>query len=166
MDRRGFVFGAAALAAANLSAAAPAKADPAFKRLIPLLVDLPGWTGAKPDGMTMEMGEGAMTTAGRKYSKAAATIDVAIVTGPSAAGALAPIVSGMKVETSDGHALAGEIDGFKVMKTYTNSSKSGALMVALGKAAVMTFSYSALGEDDAVALARKLDWKALAAAAE
>jgi hypothetical protein len=164
MDRRYFVFGAAALAPAYLSGLAPANAEPAFKRLLPLLGDLPGWTGEKPDGMTMDVGEGAMTTAERKYSKGDATLDVAVVTGPSAAGALGPINSGMKVETSDGHMLPGVIDGFKVLKTYNNNDKSGALMVALDKAVVLTFGYSGVGEDEAVGLARKLNWKALAAA--
>jgi hypothetical protein len=31
------------------------RADQAFQRFLPLLVDLDGWQGKKPDGMSMEM---------------------------------------------------------------------------------------------------------------
>ena len=160
MDRRIFILGVPLLA----MGVAPARADPAFKRLLPLLVDLPGFTGAKADGMTMEMGDGAMTTVGRKYTKGAASVDIAVVSGQAAVGALAPITSGMKIETTDGHMIPDTIDGFRAMRTYNNKEQSGALIVALAKDAVMTFGYRNLSEDDAVALARKLDWKALAAA--
>jgi hypothetical protein len=156
------LFGAAAL----LLAAAPAAADPAFKRLVPLLVDLPGFTGQKPDGMTMEMGEGALTTASRKYAKPPATIDVVVTAGAMAAGAMAPLMSGMKYETTEGHMIPAEIAGFKVLKTWNESEKSGALLVALDKASMLTFSYRGIAEDEAVGLAQKLDWKGLAAAAK
>ena len=58
--RRDLVLGLAAL---GLSAT-PAFAEPAFKKLLPFLIDLPGWQGAKPDGMTM---------ATRRYQKASAS---------------------------------------------------------------------------------------------
>ena len=162
MFRKAFLFGAAAL----LLAVAPAAADPAFKRLIPLLIDLPGWEGAKPDGMTMETGEGAMTTARRKYTKSPAMIDVAVISGPMAAGAMTPILSGMKYETTEGHMIPTEIGGLRALKAWNEKDKSGALLGALDQAAVMTFSYRAISEDEAVALAQKLDWRGLAAAAK
>jgi hypothetical protein len=83
-----------------------------------------------------------------------------------AQGVLAGVAAGMKIETSAGHMISGEIDGFRVVKSYNDNDKSGALIVALGKQAALTFSYRNLPEDDAVALARKLDWKALAAAGQ
>jgi hypothetical protein len=43
---------------------------------------------------------------------------------------------------------------------------SGALMVALGKEAVFTFSYDAISEDEALALAEKFDWKAIQTATQ
>ena len=43
--------------AAIPSLASSAAADRAFKLLMPLLVDLPGRTGEKADGMTMETGQ-------------------------------------------------------------------------------------------------------------
>jgi hypothetical protein len=161
MDRRS-IF-AAALA---LVLAAPAAAETSFKRLTPLLVDLPGYEAGKADGMTISAGEGVMTTANRSYAKDPASVEVAVVCGPMAAGALASVQTGLRIETAEGHMFAGDIDGFRVMKTYNNGDKSGALVVGLAKDAVMTVSYHDLAEDDAVALARKFDWKALAAAAQ
>ena len=85
--------------------------------------------------------------------------------GQTAVGALAPMVTGMNINTKDGHMLTDTIGGMKVLKTYTTAQKAGALVVALDKDAMLSFSYSGLGEDEAVALAQKFDWKAIQAAA-
>ena len=74
--------------------------------------------------------------------------------------------SGMNINTSEGHMLTDTIGGLKVLKTYTTAQKSGALLVALDKDAMFSFSYDALAEDEAIALAQKFDWKALQAAAK
>ena len=154
------------LALPVLWAAAPARADQAFQRLIPLLVDLDGWQGKKPDGMSMEMPNGSMTTATRAYEKGSSKASAAITTGLAASGALAPIQSGMNLTTSEGHMVTDTMQGMKVMKTYTTAQKSGALMVALDKDALFSFSYSGLSEEEALALAQKFDWKAIQAAAK
>lgn len=145
---------------------ASARAEPAFQRLTPLLIDLDGWQGKKADGMSMDMPNGSMTTATREYQKGSAKANVSIVVGQTAVGALAPMVSGMNLKTSDGHMLTDTVQGMKVLKTYTTAQKSGALVVALDKDAMFSFSYSGLPEDDAVALAQKFDWKAIQAAAK
>jgi len=143
-----------------------ARADQAFQRLIPLLVDLDGWQGKKPDGMSMEMPNGSMTTATREYQKGPLKANAAVTTGLAAAGALAPIQSGMNLTTSEGHMVTDTMQGMKVMKTYTTAQKSGALLVALDKDAMFSFSYTGLAEDEALALAQKFDWKAIQAAAK
>jgi hypothetical protein len=154
------------LALPGLWAAAPAWADQAFQRLIPLLVELDGWQGKKPDGMSMEMPNGSMTTATRAYEKGSSKASAAVTTGLAASGALAPIQSGMNLTTTEGHMVTDTMQGMKVMKTYTTAQKSGALMVALDKDAMFTFSYSGLSEEEALALAQKFDWKAIQAAAK
>jgi hypothetical protein len=143
-----------------------ASADQAFQRLMPLLVDLDGWQGKKPDGMSMEMPGGGMTTATREYQKGSAKANAAVMTGQAASGALAPLASGMKINTSEGHMLTDTINGMQVLKTYTTAQKSGALLVALDKDAMFSFSYSGMPEDEALALAQKFDWKAIQAAAK
>ena len=143
-----------------------AHAEPAFQRLTPLLIDLDGWQGKKADGMSMDMPNGSMTTATREYQKGSAKANVSVVVGQTAVGALAPMVTGMNINTSEGHMLTDTISGMKVLKTYTTAQKSGALLVALDKDAMFSFSYSGLGEDEAIALAQKFDWKAIQAASK
>jgi hypothetical protein len=81
------------------------RADQAFQRFLPLLVDLQGWEGKKPDGMSMEMSNMSMTTANRDYQKGAAQVHASVMIGQSAAGALAPLQSAMNVQTSEGHMI-------------------------------------------------------------
>ena len=143
-----------------------ARAEPAFQRLTPLLIDLDGWQGKKADGMSMDVAGGSMTTASREYQKGSAKANATVMTGQAAIGALAPLVSGMKINTSEGHMLTDTINGMQVLKTYTTAQKSGALVVALDKDAMFSFSYSGLPEDEALALAQKFDWKAIQASAQ
>src|ERR1700722_8562190 len=141
------------LALPVLWSAAPARADQAFQRLMPLLVDLDGWQGKKPDGMSMEMPNGSMTTATREYQKGPGGGDASVMVGQVPAGALAPMQAGMNITTSEGHMLSGNMHGMQVLKSYTPAQKSGALLVALDKEAMFSLSYNGLSEDEALALA-------------
>ena len=143
-----------------------ARADQAFQRFLPLLVDLDGWQGKKADGMSMAMSNVSMTTANRDYQRGPAQAHASVMVGQTAAGALAPINSGMNVTTSDGHMITATMHGMPVLKSYTTAQKSGALMVALDKDAMFSFAYTGISEDEALALAEKFDWKAIQAAAQ
>lgn len=156
----------AGLVAAGLLHPVVACADQAFARFLPLLVDLDGWQGNKPDGMSMEMPGNSMTSAKRDYKRGAAQLQVTVLTGPAATGALAPTKTAMKVETSEGHMITTTLNGFPATKTYNIPQKSGALLIALGPSALLTVSYNGLSEDDALALANKFDWKAIQAATQ
>jgi hypothetical protein len=145
---------------------ASARAEPAFQRLTPLLIDLDGWQGKKPDGMSMDMPNGSMTTATREYDKGPARLHASVVVGQMAIGALTPLVTGMNINTSEGHMLTDTLHGMKVLKSYTTAQKSGALLVALDKDAMFSLSYNGMSEDEALALAEKFDWKAIQAAAK
>jgi hypothetical protein len=162
-DRRRAVFVVSAgLIASWLLQPIAAFADQAFQRFLPLFVDLDGWQGKKPDGMTMETPGNAMTTAARDYTRGTSQLHAAVVTGAAAAGAMA---AGMTYETTEGHMITATVNGFRVMKTYNTAQKSGAFMVALGPTALMTVSYNGMTEDEALPLAQKFDWKAFQAAA-
>src|SRR6201999_1823401 len=100
-----------------------------------------GWQGKKADGMSMDMPNGSMTTATREYQKGPAKANASVVVGSAAVGALAPMVTGMNINTSEGHMLTDTIGGLKVLKTYTTAQKSGALLVALDKDAMFSLSY-------------------------
>ncbi len=140
IDRRVFI----AVALAALAAASPlssARADPAFKRFLPLLIDIDGWQGKKPDGMSMDMGESSMTTATRDYQRGPAQLHASVVIGAAAAGALGATMAGMNIETSDGHMITSMINGLKATRTYNSKDKSGAVLVALGESALLSVSY-------------------------
>jgi hypothetical protein len=165
MISRHFAFGVA-LAALSTVCLSAALAAPAFQRFIPLLIELDGWHGKKPDGMSMEMPNNSMTTAARDYDRGTAKLHAGVVVGQAAAGALAPTRSAMNVETADGHMITSTINGLSVTKTYNIKSKSGAILIALGPSALLSFSYSGMTEDEALQLAQKFDWKAIQAAAQ
>jgi hypothetical protein len=154
------------LALSVLWAISPVRAEPAFQRLTPLLIDIDGWQGKKPDGMSMDMLNGSMTTATREYDKGPARLHASVVVGQMAIGALTPLVTGMNINTSEGHMLTDTLHGMKVIESYTTAQKSGALLVALDKDAMFGLPYNGMSEDEALALAEKFDWKAIQAAAK
>jgi hypothetical protein len=160
MTSRRNIFRVVALAATVLLAA-PAGAEPQFKSLVPLLVDLNGWTGGKPDGMSMDMGSAKMTTALRKYEKDDASVEASVVMGSPAQAALASISAGINVETMDGHIAKVELKGLPALKTFNTSDSSGTILVALGDQAMFSLNYHGIAEDEAVALAQSFDWKAM-----
>jgi hypothetical protein len=160
IDRRHAIrLALAALPAAWLPQAA--RAQQSFQRFVPLLIDLPGWKGNKPDGMAMEMAGAGMITATRGYERGEARLNASLLTGMAAQAALAATGAGIKIETADMHIITSTMDGFQVTKTYAASNKAGAMMVALGPAAVFTLTFTGIAEDEALGLARKFDWKAM-----
>jgi hypothetical protein len=159
--RRAIRLALAVLPAAWLPQAA--RAQQSFQRFNPFLVDLPGLKGNKPEGMAMELAGSNMITATRSYERGATHLNASILTGVAAQGALAATSAGIKIETAEMHVNTSTIDGMQVTKTYTVSAKSGAILVALGPAAVFTLAFTGIDEDEAVGLAKKFDWKAMQA---
>ena len=165
IDRRHLVR--MALAAALLTSAALlppnfARAEEGgYQRFVPLLVEQSGWEGSKPEGMTMEVSGASMVTASRNYQRGESHFDAQIVTGPAAQVALAATSADMKIENSDGRMVSDAIDGFRVMRTYTFSDKSGGIVVALGERAVFSLSFSGIDDVEALAIAKRFDWKAM-----
>ena len=167
IDRRCVVGSVLAfLSAGALLHSGAALADQAFRRYLPLFIDIDGWKGGKPDGVTMEMADNSMTTAKRDYTRGPSQLHASVVTGPAAVGALAMTKAGMNVETSDGHMISTTMNGFAVSKTYNVPQKSGALLIALGPAALFGVSYNGMSEDEALPLAQRFDWKAFQAASQ
>jgi hypothetical protein len=163
IDRRAAIrFTLAALPAAWL-AVSPARAQD-FLKFTPFLVDLPGWTGAKADGMAMQMPGASMITATREYKKGNSTLSAQIISGAAAQGMLAPVQSGLKLETAEMHMSTATVDGLTVMRTFQVADKSGAILVALGPSALLNLSFTGVAEDEAFGLAKRFDWKAIQAA--
>jgi hypothetical protein len=114
----------------------------------------------------MQMSDTSMTTATRDYERGAAKVHAIIMVGQSAEGALAPLQSGMNLQTPEGHMVTSTLRGMPVLKAFNTKDKSGNLMVGLDKNAMFNFAYEGLAEEEALALADKFDWKALQAAAQ
>jgi hypothetical protein len=164
--RRAICLALVAVAIACPLGLSSVRAQQAFQRFLPLLVDLNGWQGKKPDGMSMEMSNASMTTATRDYQRGIAQLHAGVVIGQAAAAALAPSQAGMNIQTAEGHMITSTIRGLSVMKTFNIQQKSGAIMVALAANALFSLSYNGITEDEALSLADKFDWKAMQAAAQ
>ena len=161
IDRRAAIRAAvAALPAAWLALSSPAGAQD-FQKFTPFLVDLPGWTGAKADGMAMQMPGANMITATRTYKRGNAKLDAQIISGAAAQGALGMIQSGMKVETADMRMSTSPVDGFTVLRTFQTKDSSGSVIVALGTNAIFNLTFNGIAEDEAFGLAKRFDWKAI-----
>ena len=149
--------------AAWLVLASTAQAQ-AFQRFTPLLIDLPGWQGGKPDGIAMEIPGSSMITASREYKRGDARLNAQVLTGAQAQGAAAAAATGLKVETSEARMSTSTIDGLPVTRTYTFKDKSGAIMVILGPSAVFMVTFNGVAEDEGLKLAQQFNWKAIQAA--
>lgn len=141
-------------------------ADQAFQRFFPLLVNLDGWQGKKPDGISMEMPGNSMITATREYQRGPARFHAQVLVGAAAKGALAVAQTGMKIETSDGRMSTSPIDGFQVTRTFNFKDKSGAILIALVSNSVFSVSFNGIADDEALGIAKKFDWKAIQTAAK
>jgi len=162
--RRVLLLAFVVIPSAWLALSTAALAEQAFARFVPFLVDLDGWKGDKPEGMAMEMTGSNMITATRQYRRDAATAHAQIIIGAAAQGALAATKTGMNIETSDGRMNTSPIDGFTVTRTYTFKQKSGAILVALSDSALFSLSFTGIADDEALALAKKFNWKSIQAA--
>jgi hypothetical protein len=161
--RRAICFALAALTAAWLLQSSPAHAEQAFQRFFPFLIDLDGWQGKKPDGVSMEMPGNSMITAVREYQRGTARFHAQVLVGAAAKGALAATQTGMNIETSEGRMNTSTIDGMTVTRTFNFKDKSGAILVALGTSGLFSMSFNGIPDDEALMLAKKFDWKAIQA---
>jgi hypothetical protein len=162
--RRACLVALAALPLSALFLSQPASAEQAFQRFFPFFIEIDGWEGKKPDGLSMDMPGNSMITATREYRRGPAQFTAQIIIGPVAKGVLATVGQGLNVETPDGRIKSSTIDGRKVMQTFTIKDKSGAVMVALDDSRVFSLSFKGVEGDEAMALAQKFDWKAITAA--
>ena len=149
----------AALPAAWLALSSAQAQD--FQKFVPFLVDLPGWTGAKADGMAMQMPGMSMITATRDYTRGSSKLTASVISGSTAQGMLAAVQSGVKIETAELHISTTTVDGVTVARTFNVPEKSGSVLVQLGPNALFSLSFTALPEDEAFTLARRFDWKAI-----
>lgn len=141
-----------------------AQAQQAFQRFFPLLIDLPGWEGNKPDGIAMEVPNSRMISATREYQRGEARLNAQVLIGAAAEGAVAAASSGLKIETSEARMSTSTIDGMQVTRSYMINDKSGAVIVAVGPSAVFMLSFDGITDEEGLTLAKRFNWKAIQAA--
>src|ERR1700677_2374874 len=95
--RLSFCFGLVGLSAGWLLQSSKARAQQAFQRYFPFLVDPDGSQGKKTDGSSMEMPATSMITATREYQRGTARLHAQILFGAAALGALAITKTGMNI---------------------------------------------------------------------
>src|SRR5262249_55313549 len=141
IDRRAAIGLAPAALAAAVLAPGPAPAQD-FQKYVPFLVDLPGWTGKKADGMAMQMPGMSVITATRDYARGNPKLTASILYGSVAQGMLGAVQSGMKIETAEMRASTATVDGLTVARTFSVPEKSGAVLVALGQSALFSLAFT------------------------
>ena len=145
------------------AATAAAAAEESVEALIALLVDLPGWQAEEGDGADMRANGARWVAANRTYAKGDRTIDVGVYVG--AGGGPATPVSGMRIEMRGQRFATEFIAGFQVSTFHNRDEGAGAIFVQLvpgDRAAFMAFGFEGLAPDEALALARRFDWAAIA----
>jgi hypothetical protein len=159
LQRRGFLAAVALLAPMR-----PADAQ-AYRSLMPLLIDLPGWTGAPPEGVDLTPQGVAAVTASREYERGDAELNAMIGIGPTFAPFQA--LGSFQVQTQDHAMRSRTIDGFRVFTTSIAPARAGTVMVAVDPASTrpngFMLQYEGVSTDQAVALARRFDWRAMQA---
>lgn len=159
LPRRGVVA-----AIALLVPVAGARAQ-AYRGLLPLLIDLPGWTGAPPEGVDLTPQGVAAVSASREYERGDAELTALIGVGPTFAPFQA--LGSFQVQTPDHAMRSRTIDGFRVFTTSIAPARAGSVMVAVDPSSTrptgFMLQYEGISTDQAVALARRFDWRTMQA---
>jgi hypothetical protein len=134
------------------------RAQQTHERLTPFLIDLPGWTGLPPVSAARETKDGQAITASRSYLRGDARFLAGITSGTAA---LVAGKSSVTITTSKSPSTATTIDGFQV--TTTSTPGLVVIGVTLGPDAVFSLHFNDVSDDEAMAIARKFDWKGIQA---
>ncbi|WP_457596904.1 hypothetical protein [Hydrogenimonas sp.] len=138
---------------------------PDYKTLCHDLPDLSGWQADECEGMKMTNPMfGEVVSASRSYTKGDATLQVMVVSGMQAMMMWGPYQSGTTIETDEGFMKLETIDGFPVGISYDKASHSGGIVVQIAPNAVLGIDFQNMGWQEALELAKKMDWQGLKAA--
>jgi len=145
-------------------AVAPTRAQD-VQKLLALLVDLPGWTGEQ--ALDVVVG-GRFFAALRTYKRGDAMLQVnfsrfeaEIPPGDLQSFHYPP---GTNYAIAERHLMASTVNGFYTLRDFYSQSKEGKVMVELRRDLFFALISNGVPEREAVALARRFDWKAIEAA--
>ena len=128
--------------------------------LTPLLINLKGWTSEPAQGMNMDMNGMKMINAVREYHRGNADVTATIMIGNSmmTQGQMQQV----NAETSKARMTTRKINGFNVYTHYDKPSRSGSVLIFIGKAAtdqsIFIISYEGLTEKEGLEFAKKFSW--------
>lgn len=141
-----------------------------YDALKPLLGDVADWTGEAAEGSSMNMEGVTLVTANRHYQNGEArSLDVQLSLMPGAMAAPIQATMNMNMETDEAVVTTSTIDGFVVHHNHEKAQNSGDVVVILGgddkRTAMFTMSYTGINAQEALAMAKRFDWKKMQAAA-
>jgi hypothetical protein len=133
------------------------RAQQAYQRFIPFLMDLPGWTGLQPQGTEKETKGGRAITVSRFYQRGDARFNVSIISGTAA------LATGSRfyINIRGIHESTSTIDGFQVTTKSTPIFVS--IAITLGSDETFSLLFNGVSEDEAMSIAQKFDWKGIRA---
>jgi hypothetical protein len=146
------------LAAFAWLAVSPTRAQD-VQKLLPLLVDLRGWTGEDAQGVVF----GSSTIGAlRTYKRGDAMVEANFL---RIAGEMPPSnPPGMNYADDWRHFVSSTVNGFDTWREFYPKNKQGQIFVKLRGNAFFALKFEGLAEDEAFSLARRFDWNAIAAA--
>lgn len=140
-----------------------------YDALKPLLGDVADWTGEAAEGSSMNMEGVTLITANRHYQRGEErSLDAQLSLMPGAMAAPIQATMNMNMETDEAAINTSTIDGFLVHHNHEKAQNSGDVVVILGgndkRNAMFTMSYTGINAQEAMALAKRFDWKKMQAA--
>lgn len=139
-------------------------AQEGYQRFIPLLIDLPGWTGTQPAGTDEDRNGVRVISATRGYTRDEARLNVSLslVDAGRDKPSVRIVVTRSSPSPDRPSTRRSTIDGFdQVMTTYSPSVVW--IVVGLKPGATLGFGFTNVSEDEALAIAQKFDWKGMRA---
>lgn len=135
-----------------------------YDALKPLLGDVSDWTAEAAEGSSMNMEGVTLVTANRHYQRGEErSLDAQLSLMPG--GMAAPIQASMNMnmETDEAVVSSSTIDGFLVHHNHEKAQNSGDVVVILGgndkRTSMFTMSYTGISAQEALATAKRFDWK-------
>lgn len=147
------------LAVALLCAAATVFSQ-AHTKLYSTLVDLPGWKGDQPEGMSMDMPGMKMVNAVRDYSRGEQELTATLVVGNEQMAQATKQAGTMNIETDKEKIVVKQIQGYTVQILFDKIDRSGSVIVILDEQKPVLFNlvFEGVSDGEALTLAQRFDW--------